>query len=170
MSPALRSWLLSSPVLKGVSPLVLDADAIGWLDLDDEVARAVSICAREAAGGRSLTTQPEGYHERTARMLSYRPRLRRICLERGIAVLQSSVGPGAGISQTGRKAVLYVRATIPETVVAAMPGRRLGEVIELPLANASRSTIISAKQDGSGLIVWFEVGPVGSWAPKAVDL
>ncbi len=166
MSPALRSWLLSSPVLKGVSPLVLDAGASGWMDIEDEIAKAVSVCAREAAGGRSLSTQPIGYHERVARMFSWRSMLRKTRLEKGIAVLQGSMGPGAGISQTGRHAVLYVRTVLPETVVAAMPGRRLGQVVELPLPCAMRSIITSAKHDRTGLTIWFEVGAVRPWPLK----
>ncbi len=156
MNADLREWLLNCPSLSHVSTLVVDAGRQGLVDLHDSLAKAVAVHVRRVClgGGRP---QPFKYHERMARMQAYRRMGCTLEVCRGTALLFGTVGKGVAISQLPRAAVLHVRSLIPETAIAALPGRLLDDVIELPLTVSRGYRVIRAIQDEYGLMLWFSV-------------
>lgn len=156
MNADLREWLLSCPSLSHASTLVVDAERHGLVDLGDSLAKAVSLHVRWVClgGGRP---QLVDYHERMARLQADRRIGCTIEVYSGTALLFGTIAKGVGISQTPKTAVLHVRSSIPETVIAALPGRLLNDVIELPFTASREYRVKRAIQEEYGVMLWFDV-------------
>lgn len=155
MNPLLFDWLIGCPALRGISPLALALHDDLSLDLRGGIARAIAVNVREQASGRLLSSEPPSYHRRTARMHSIRSRGVRLNLERGVIRMGGRLAAGVGISETSGRAVIHIRRSLPETVVAAVAGRQIADLVALPAFRRGFHPVTAAIQDGDGLSIWF---------------
>ncbi|RYF08693.1 MAG: hypothetical protein EOO77_24960 [Oxalobacteraceae bacterium] len=157
MNRDLNDWLLTCPTVRWISALAIEAAAAGLVDLRPEMAKAISGGVRMASLGETARVQPRDYYARSARMLAYRRRRCFLTLVADTLVLGGTIAPGLAISQSPKTAVAYIRRSIPETVVGALAGRMVDEVIHTPLMAFPRYSITNAEQDECGFGIWFDV-------------
>jgi hypothetical protein len=146
----LRRWLAAYPGISRISTLAIDALSCGLLDAESALARAVMLDMRLAAGLRE-------YHQRAAHGFATRRNRLAIRIEGGVAVLNGSIAAGVAISQTRQTAVLYLSASLPETVIASLPGHPVADVVDGALLRRRDYMITNAEQHSHGLSVSFDV-------------
>lgn len=142
-----RDWLLDSPVLRAVSMLVLDAAMCGLIDIEDEIARAVTLDARMRTLCYPELRRPHMRYMNKHRRYPPRPRVR---IEDGVAVLEGSISKSGAIRQTRTTATLDTDVVIPDTLVAALPGRPLSSIVSSPLLDGRNYTIAAAESTDMG--------------------
>lgn len=167
--PILRDWLLTCPELTSISTIALDAGTRGLLDLPDAIAKAVAADVRLSSLGASIIWRSRARHARLAKLYAWRPRRCHLVVRQGTVLLAGGVAHGAGLAQTTDAAVLHIRRQLPETILTALPGRRLDEVVELRFTAGRSYRVTSAERDGSGITIWFEVPtvPIAAAMPHA---
>lgn len=156
MKPELRDWLLACPSLSHVSMLAIDAHRLGLIDLPTAVVPAIAEFVRLSSHG-PVRDHGSSYHARHARLgalCRHRPRIR---LNGHAALLYGTIYGGAAISQSRRGAILHLTSPIPETLLCAMVGRRLSDVIDAPLFAGTSYVITSATAEWRGCSIQFEV-------------
>lgn len=155
MTDEMLGWLMACPDVLGVSTLTADIHACGILDIGPHLTRAIADAVRHQTWSVYQYGQPPGYHERTARMYACRPKLRRLTILRGVAVLQGALSRGAGMSETCGRAVVHIRTVVPQTVITGSPGRQMRDLVDSPVFRRDAYPILSAAQDDHGLTLWF---------------
>ncbi|USI73933.1 hypothetical protein [Sphingomonas morindae] len=160
MNRQLGSWLLTCPLVKSISRLAIDAGREGLIDLRAEALKAIAAGIRSASlpGARASRSgrQPEGQ----ARMLAARRRGCFLTLVEDTLVLIGSLARDVGVSGSVNVAVLHVRVTLPQTVLAALPNRSLGEVIDIGRLPLGTYSIKRAELSGTGTTFWLEMPKV----------
>lgn len=150
----MREWLLESPALKAVSMLVLDAAMCGLIDFDEEIARAVTLDARMRTLCYPELRRPHMRYMNKHKRYPPRPRVR---IEGGVAVLEGWISKSGAIRQSRTTATLDTNVTIPDTLVAALPGRPLSSVVTSPLLDGRNYLIAAAASAAVGAEITFEV-------------
>jgi hypothetical protein len=154
MSPKLRDWLLDSPALRSVSLLVLDAARLGLIDIEEELARAVSHEARMQTLNHPELRVP---HMRRYKHFRRYPDRLRVRIDGGLAVLDGLVGKDSAIWQTRSGATLETGVSLPETLITALAGRPLASLVSYPLLDGRGYVIASATSTAIGSDLTFEV-------------
>lgn len=167
--PILRDWLLTCPELTSISTIALDAGTRGLLDLPDAIAKAVAADVHLCALGASVIWRSKARHARLAKLYAWRRRHCHLVVRQGTVLLDGRVAQGAGLAQMPGAAVVHIRQQLPETLLAALPGRRLDELIDMRIATGRGYRVTSAERDGSGITIWFDVPtvPIASAMPIA---
>ena len=154
VSPELRDWLLDCPALTSVSMLVLDAARCGLIDIEEEIARAVSHEARMQTLKYREMRIP---HMRRYKHFNRYSRTLRVRIDEGVAVLDGALGEESAIRQTRSGATLETETTLPETLITALTGRPLGSLVSSPLLDGRGYLIASATNTAIGSDVTFKV-------------
>ena len=139
----LTPWLAVYPKIKSVSQLALDAGRTGLLDFSKSWGTAVIRDANQIMAGLIPQRSVE-YRARQAEAAVDAGSARcELAIEEDTIVLHGSVAPGVAVYETRRFSALLIDTIFPETVLSAMVGRRVDEVVSLPLT-ADRDYLILA--------------------------
>lgn len=157
MSPIVQSWLLTYPNLRKISKLVADAAECGLVELAPDLARAIAASVRRQSIDRDCARHRPGFHQRNARAMARCMLAPRIQIDGDVAVFEGILGRGVTISQGASHALLHLRTPLPESLVTALPGRRLAEIIDAPVLRRGQYRITRAIQDATGCYIDFGV-------------
>lgn len=151
----LAPWLAVYPKVKSVSQLALDAGRTGLLDFSKSLGTAVIRDANQIMAGLIPQRSVEYRARRAEAAVSVRRVRCELAIEHDTVLLNGSIAPGIAVYETRRFSALLIDTVFPETVLTAMVGRRIDDIVSLPLTADRNHFVSGAAARPFGIVLKF---------------